>query len=274
MGALISYTNLADSGTLTNSSDGSNVLPVTNLQTRQLGRVFRQTLSAASPLQSVIVDADLGSAKDIKYVGIFGHNISAGSYAVALGTSSGGSQVASESGTLWQGVADDPKQQHVIFSQTYSARYVRVTLTPDAGQTVDWGRLWIDDPWMPKVGLKFRPMIMDPSQKERSLGQSVFAYRRPRYRVNRMHFVDLSEQEALGSSSDSTIKSAHHMDMTVGTSDSVVVIPETTGTDSEQVRHKLGIYGVIKRSTEMRLIPVKESSGWHYQKDLEVEEER
>lgn len=272
MGSLISYTNLADDATLTNNSAGTNVEPVTNLQTRQVGRSFQQTVAAAA---NVIVDADLGSAQDVKYVGILGHNIPAGTYTVDLGTTAGASDVATLSGTLWQGVADDPKNQHVIFGQTYSAQHVRVTLTPTAGQTVAWGRLWIDDPWTPKVGLDFEPGVVDPSEVERSLGQSVFAYRRPRYRTLRMEFNNLTEEEALGDSSDNTVKSAHHMDMTVGVSASVVVIPETTGADAAQVQHKLGIYGVIRRSTSLRLIPSKDGSGgWRYRKSFEVAEER
>ena len=274
MGALISYVNLADDATLTNSSDGTEVLTDENVKVRQLGKVFRQALSAASPLQSVILDFDLGSAQSISYVGIFGHNVPAGTYAVGLGTSSGASDVASASGTLWQGVADDPKQQHVILSATYSARYVRVTLTPTIAQDVDIGRIWIDAPWSPKVGIEFQHDVMDDSDTVRSIGQSAYSFRRPRYRMNTLHFNNLTEQEALGSSTNPATRSAHHMDMTVGISSPVVCIPETGGGDASQVIHKLGIYGAISRSTPIEVMESKDGSGgWRYRKRFSVIEE-
>lgn len=275
MGALISYTNLGDAATLANSSDGSEVITDSNVQTRQVGKVFRQTLATASPLESVKLDFDLGTAQNISYVGIFGHNISAGTYGVDLGTSSGGSQVASTSGTLWQGVADDPKQQHVILSQTYSARYVRVTLTPSAGQDVDVGRIWIDDPWTPKVGIEFQHTVMDNSPSVQTIGQSAHSYERPRYRMNKLMFPKMAEQDALGDSSDSAVKSAHHMDITVGINSPIVCIPETAGADNEQVRHKLGIYGAIRESTPLTNIQATDGSGgWRWSKSFSVVEER
>jgi len=224
MGALISYENLADDATITNSSDGSNVLAVTRVQERQIGKVFRQTLTSASPLQSVKLDFDLGASKSISYVGIFGHSITDGTYAVDLGTSSGASDVASASGALWQGVADDPKNQHVIFNEAHSARFVRITLTPTLATAsplptldCDVGRIWIDDPWTPKVGISFEHTVVDPSATERSIGQSAYSWRKPRYRTCRIDFRYLTEAEALGSSSSASVRSAHHMDMTVGT---------------------------------------------------------
>ena len=275
MGALISYINLGDSGTITNSSDGSEVLTETNVQVRQVGKVYRQTLSTTSPLEAVKLDFDLGSAQSISYVGIFGHNISAGTYAVHLGTSSGASDVATASGTLWQGVSDDPQQQHVLMGATYSARYVRVILTPTAGQDVDVGRIWIDDPFTPGVGVQFESVVEDNSASNRTIGQSKYTYERKRYRVNRLVFTSLTEAEALGDSSDNTAKSAHHMDMTVGTSSQLVVIPETTGADATQVQHKLGILGSIKASTPLKIMPTKDSSGgWKFRKQFIVEEER
>ena len=193
---------------------------------------------------------------------------------MALGTSAGASDVASTSGTLWQGVADDTKQQHVILSQTYSAQHVRVTLTPASGQDVDVGRVWIDNPWTPKVGIEFEHTVEDVSQTARSLGSSEYAYELPRYRCNRMRFAKLTEVEALGDSTDNTVRSAHHMDVTVGVSSPIVCIPETGGADAEQVRHKLGIYGSIKRSTPMKVMESKDGSGgWYYMKQFEVEEE-
>ena len=275
MGALISYENLADSATMTNSSDGSEVLDDTNVQVRQVGKVFRQTLATASPLESVKLDFDLGAAKSISYVGIFGHNISAGTYDVHLGTTTGASDVATASGTLWQGVADDPQQQHVLMAATYSARYVRVILTPTGGQDVDVGRVWIDDPWTPKVSAEYEVTVEDNSATQQTIGQSKYTYERKRFRVARLIFASLTEQEALGSSSDNTIRSAHHMDTTVGTSSQLVVIPETTGADAAQVRHKLGFIGAIKSSTPIKVMQSKDASGgWKWRKSFTVEEER
>lgn len=275
MGALIAYINLGDVATMTNSSDGSEVLDDTNVQTRQIGKVFRQTLSTTSPLEAVKLDFDLTTAKDISYVGIFGHNISAGTYAVHLGTSSGASDVATASGTLWQGVSDDPMQQHVLMGATYSARYVRVILTPTGGQDVDVGRVVISNPWTPDVGVAFEHTVEDNSHSNRTIGQAKYTYERKRYRVSKLIFNNLTEAEALGDSSDNTVPSAHHMDMTVGTSSQLVVIPETSGADAEQMRHKLGFIGSIKTSTPLKMIEAKDGSGgWRFRKQFIIEEER
>ena len=207
-------------------------------------------------------------------MGIFGHNIAAGTYAVHLGSTSGGSEVASSSGTLWQGVSDDPQQQHVIFDATYSARYVRVILTPTSGQDVDVGRVWIDAPWVPSVGVEVEHTVEDNSKSTRALGQAKYTFERPRFRVSRIRLIHMGEQDAIGSSSDSTIKSAHHMDMTVGISSPMVVIPETSGADDEQLRHKLGFYGSIRQSTPLAVVRAKDGSGgWRYRKQFTIEEE-
>jgi len=275
MGALISYNNLGDSAILTNNSDGSEVLTEANVQVRQLGKPFRQNIAATSPLESAILDFDFSTAKSISYVGIFGHNITDGTYAVDLGTSEGASDVASASGTLWQGVVDDPKQQHVLLGATYSARYLRVTLTPSNGVDVDVGRIWIDDPLVIPVGLEFEQTVRDDSQSNRSIGASKYAYERPRYRVTNLIFNNLTEAQALGDSSDNTAKSVHHMDMTVGTHAPLVILPETSGADAQQVIHKLGCYGSIANSTPLRVMPAKDGSGgWRYRKQFTFEEER
>lgn len=274
MSALISYINLADAATVSNAASGGvEVLPETNTQVRQIGKPYRETITAPA---SVILDYDLGSAQNIKLVSVIGHNVSDGTYAIALGTTSGASDVASDSGTLWQGADEDQKQQHVIFSQVYSARYVRVTVTPTSSQDVDIGRVWIDNPWAPDVSVDFEHEVMDESDNERSIGLSAYSYERPRVRMNRIRFPRLSEQQAIGDSSDNTVKCAHHMDATIGTHSPMVCIPVSTGqADNTQAIHKFGIYGSIRRSTPIKPYPAKdEQGGWLYSKSFDVVEER
>lgn len=271
MGALISYINLADGATITNSSDGTEVTAETKVQTRQVGDAFIQTLAAG---EDIVLDFDLGTAQNISFIAAIGHNITSGTWAVALGTSSGASDVATDSGTLWQGVADDPKNQLIILSQTYSARYVRLTLTNTPGGDTELGRVWIDDPWTPKVGVNYEHTVEDPSEIARSLGQSVYATERKRLRCNRIHLPQMDEEDAFGNNSG-TAKNAHDMDITVGTHASVVVIPETAGADTTQLIHKTGVYGVIKRSTPIMVRPARPTtSEWLYEKRFEVLEER
>lgn len=271
MGALISYENLADGATLTDNSDGTQVIAAAAVQTRQLGDVMRRILGSSEEL---ILDFDLGSAQSIRYVGIFNHNIPAGDYTVDLGTTAGASDVASETGTLWQGVSDSPKQQHVIFDATYSAQHVRVTLSPDAAQTVDLGRIWIDEPWAPSVGLDYRATVQDPSVNQRTIAQSVYSYRKARFRKIECVLNNMRETDALGSSSDVTARGAAHMDFTVGISSPIVLIPQTTGADADQVIHQFGIYGHIETSSPIRLMESKDGGGWRYTKAFTVCEER
>lgn len=276
MTALISYTNLADAGAVSNaSSEGTEILPDTNVQLRQVGKVYRETIATTSPLSSVHLDFDLGSAQNISYVGIIGHNVSDGTYAVGLGSSSGSSNVASMSGTLWQGAPDEQKAQHVIFSQTYSARYVRVTITPASGQDVDIGRIWVDAPWTPDVSVEFEQEVIDESDNDRSVGMSAYSFERPRVRMNRLRFPRLTEADAFGDSTDSTAKCAHAMDITVGTHSPIICIPQTVGADNEQITHTLGIYGSIRRSTPIKAYAAKDGAGgWLYSKAFDVVEER
>jgi len=275
MGALMSYENYADSATVTNNSDGTEKQTETNVQVRQLTKVFRQSLSLTSPLESVILDFDLGSARSISYVGLFAHNIDDGTYAVYLGTSAGASDVATKTGTLWQGVSDDAKQQHVIFPQTYSAQHVRIILTPAVALEVDLGRVWIDDPWTPKVSIDYDHIVEDQSTSQRSIGASKYAYEKTKFRVSRLTLLNMTEAQALGDSTDNTVRSAHHMDVTVGTSRPLVIIPETSGADPEQVIHKTGYYGSIRTSTPITLVMSREvAGGWLYRKTLTFEEER
>jgi hypothetical protein len=265
MGSLISWNNLADAATLTNSSDGTEQITEANVQSAPLGTVFRQTLTTASPLESVVLDFDFGSSQDISLVGILGHNVGGASYALALSnTAAGNTDVASDSGTLWTGTAHDVQNAWLQLAATYSAQYLRITITPAAGQDVDIGRIWVDDPWTPKVSIEFEHTVEDESVKQRSLGNTAYVYQRPRYRSCSMRFVDLDETDALGN------ESAHTMMMAVGTSGEVVVIPETF---NAQVIHKLGIYGYISRSSPL----VHEAHGdgtLHFTMRCTVEESR
>lgn len=237
---------MADSATLANSSDGTEQLTDANVQSAPLGTVFRQTLATASPLEAVKLDFDLGSAQDISLIGILNHNVGGESYDIALSNvSAGATDVASTSGTLWTGTAHDIQNAWIQLAQTYSARYVRITITPAAGQDVDIGRVWIDDPWTPKVGVRYDHTVEDESEKARSLGRATFAFQTPRFRSSLVEFIDLDETDALGA------ESAHTMLMAVGTSGELVVIPSDS---NATVMHKLGIYGYIDRPSPMQFV--------------------
>lgn len=274
MGSLISYINLADTATITNSSDGTESIAPDNVQVRQVGKASRQTLITASPLESLIYDFDLTTAQSIDYVGIFGHNITSGTYTVSLGTTIGASDVATDSGTLWAGVSDIPLQQHIVFSQTYSARYVRVTLTPSVGQAVDVGRMWIGEGWNPKIGTNFELTIQDNSKSKRAIGGSVYSYIIPRYRSMKVSLNSMTEADAYGISSDSAAMNCAAMDFTAGIGSQIVIIPETTGSDATQVIHMQGIIGSIWRSTPITVIESRSADGWKYRKSFSVDEDR
>ncbi len=90
-----------------------------------------------------------------------------------------------------------------------------------------------------------------------------------------LQFPKLTEQQALGSSSDLSIKSAHHMETTVGKHAPVVIIPELSGADPQQVRHKLGFYGCIRYAGHLQVMESKDANGgWYWTKRLVVREEK
>ena len=274
--AVISWNNYVDDATIVNKSalespaKSVQVLTPENLKTRQIGQVFRQTISLTSPLSSIILDFDLGSSKTTDLIGILNHNMQGYAYTISFGTSSGGSQVATETGTLWTGTAYDAPNDLIYLSTARTARYVRLKVVIPAAKTIDIGRVWLDSAWAYKNLFDFSVGTVDRSTKTKSRGGSTYVSPRQILRALNIRAHGSSNDDFYGSSSDALMKSWLTMDMAVGESGEIVVLPMHA---NQHERQRTGVYGTISRNGPIRVID-KGANGYLSSKEFSVEEDR
>jgi len=268
--AVISWDNYVDDATVTNSSAGSEILTENNVKTRQIGQVFRQSVTLTSPLSSIILDFDLGSALATDLICVLNHNMQGYTYTISFGTSPGGSQVGTETGTFWTGTAYDAPNDLIYLSATKTARYVRLAVKIPATKVIDIGRVWLDNAWEYKNAMDFSIGTLDRSTKTKSRGGSTYASSRQILRTlqNRAHGT--SNDDLYGSSSDALMRSFLTMDMAVGESGEIVCIPMTA---NQHERQRTGVYGTISRNSPIRVID-KGGSGYISSKEFTIEEDR
>ena len=269
--AVISWDNYLDDATLTNNSDGAEVLGIAKLKTRQLGDVFRQSIDATpSPVDELIVDINLGSAKLTTLVCILNHDMAGLDYTLDFGTSSGGSQVGTETGTFDTLAASDATNEMLYYSTGYTAQYVRLTVKVPTVRTVEIGRIWLDDAWSTTASLEFSVSVVDPSPITKSRGGSVFISERKRARRLIVKAFGLTENEFRGTVGDSLYKSYLTMDLSVGSSGELVFLPLT---DSQINRNRLGVYGHVINNLPMKVLDKRNSDGLMIEKRFTLEED-
>ncbi len=273
--SVISWDNYVDDATILNSSavtsplTSSEVLSVQNLKTRQVGDIFRQNfLIAGSPLPSLIIDFDLGSSKLTDLIAIINHNMQSLAYTIDFGTTSGASDVGTETGTFWQGTADDPLWEVLYLASGHTARYVRITVTITATGTYDIGRVWFDEAWSTNVSMDFSLAVVDRSTKSKSRGGSTYASARQILRQLHIRAFGLKDADFMGTSSD--FDSFLSMDLAVGTHGEMILLPLT---DTQINRQRLGVYGTIANNQPIRVLD-KGSAGYLTEKRFTVEEDR
>lgn len=272
--AVISWNDHVAAATITDSTaEGSAALSKEKLKTRQLGDIYRRDLTGLSPIGgTLLLDFDLGSAKTTNLVGILGHNLGGMGYEVHFGTSLGGAQVATEGPyTFWQGTADDAANELLWLTTARSARYVRleVDLTGQE-QVADIGRVWLDDAWEFSLALEFGIGIDDPAGRPtKSKGQSAYVTARKRARVLDCLARGLTTDDALGNASDPLLQSFLTMDLAVGSSGEIILLPSVA---SQLKRQRMGVYGSISQNTPMRFLDNGEGE-FFTEKRFTVEEE-
>ncbi len=145
---LLSYRNWIDqSGAALSASHEVTTLPVANLANPDILKLWRSAGSATPWVQ-----ADLGQARAIRVLGLFGLAALAGADTVRwrLGTTAGGDEIY-DSGVVACGrVAGYARSVHCL-PASLEARHVRVDFgaasqSPSPGY-VDCGRLWVGDAW-------------------------------------------------------------------------------------------------------------------------------
>jgi len=249
--AILSWDNYVDDSTIVNNSAlespqvSTENLTVQNLKTRQIGKVFKQTFTLTSPLDQLVIDFDLGSAKATDLICILNHNMAGYSYTLSFGTSSGASDVGTETGTFWTGTTYDATNEMLYLASAHTARYVRLAVVIPAAVSVTIGRVWLDSAWSYNNSMDFEMGIIERSTKTKSRGGSTYAASRQILRTQNIRAWGKSDTDFIGLSSDSDFKSFLTMDLAVGQHGEVICLPLHA---NQHERQRTGVYGVISRN--------------------------
>lgn len=281
MAAIISWDNYVDDATITNSTSVTSPLIntevisfATKLKTRQLGDIGRQNFTTTpSPLQQLILDFNLGSAKSTQLIAILNHNMQGLAYTISFGTSLGDNSVGTETGTFFNGVSADSPNDFLYFSSAYSAQFVRIAVVITSATTIDIGRVWMDGAtaWAIKPDLlSFAIGIQDTSTSAESRGGSFYSTTRKRRRVMQARLHGEDTDTLIGDSTDTDLKSFMTLDMTVGTSGEVIMMGDTTNQITKQ---RLSIYGHISRNEPIQFREKNPTDGYISEKRFTILED-
>jgi hypothetical protein len=265
--AVISWDNYVDDSTIVNNSDGTETLTVQNLKTRQIGDVFRQTFAGAG---NVIVDFDLGSAKATDLICILNHTMAGYTYTISFGTTTGASDVGSETGTLWTGTAYDTRNEMLYLASAHTARYVRVAVAIPGAESIDVGRIWLDSAWGYSSSMDFSIGVIDRGSKTKSRGGDSYTADRQKLRKLDMRAYGLNNDDFYGNSSDPLMKSFLTMDLAVGETGEIVCIPLHANQHEKQ---RSGVYGTISKNNPIR-VKDKATAGYISEKSFTCEEDK
>lgn len=254
----LSYPNRVIGATASGGSWAST-LPAANAANRELAKVARSTnaLTTSTKLQ-----LDLGSSRVLRAFAIVNHNWSAAAtWAIKLGTSSGGSQVYNGSAVnAWQLSAFDATVTALgiddatyarsdyaaiqILGQAYSARYLTIEIvdTGNADGYVQLGMVFAGGLFVPEVNTEYRsPQHSHQDLSSVTLGESGADWATARRRLRTASFV-------LPALTDSETDQVHEMQRVVGIVDDVLYVPDVTDAAKQQR------YGFVGRMREMRPI--------------------
>src|SRR3990167_6536529 len=226
--AIIGYGNRTDASTL---SGGSSVptLPLTNLQDRNIGIVWRTTDAA---LASTQFDVDISVDKLIRVISLVGNNLSLSSlYRIRGATDAAFTDVQSNSGWLdvwptvyntlqleweslqwWDGryLAEDIEGYtwsliHILGATT-SLRYWRLEIddTTNSSGYVQAGRLFMGPAWQPDINitLGFGLGWETDTEVQKALSGAEYFNRLTPFRVVRFSTEMMDTDEAMGNAFD------------------------------------------------------------------------
>jgi hypothetical protein len=273
--ALIVWKDWVTDATITDGSYGTEVVnshSVENIKTRQLSDIARWEFGSESPdTQRLQLGFDFGVAKNVNFLAILGWSgaISTPNYNFDLGTSSFANDVYNGGTTaLWTSGSNDAKNTYVVLDQTYSARYARVDLYPKNQEIIDIGRIWIGEAWTTNASMDFAMGVADLGKVSQSRSGAAFSSARTNLKTMDIRCFGLNDADFFGTSSD--FDSFMEMDLSVGRSDPIIVIPRN---DSEHERHRLGIYGHVSNNGPIQVMS-RGSGGLVTEKRFSVVEER
>ena len=276
---IISSTNYSDSGTVT-VDDAVGTLPITNLQDRQIVKIWRNTQTTAQ------IDVDFGQGRIVDFAALIKHTISqTGKIRWRLSNASDFSStvydsglidawpVVEEFGTLPWGVfswggylnitvaAQYTISTFAVLSSPVQARYLRIDISdPDnTDGYIQAGRLIAGPAYKPSInyanGVEFE--FVDDSRITKSRGGQTFVDEIERFRRIRFELINLPENEMFQNVFNA-------IDRLRGVAQDILIIPQP---DEPTTWITQNIYGRITQTS-----PIVNSALNFYGRQIEVEE--
>tara|TARA_R110000824_G_scaffold271664_2_gene460150 strand:- start:134 stop:982 length:849 start_codon:yes stop_codon:yes gene_type:complete len=275
---IIGILNYVDSPGTISADTAVGTLPVSNLQDRQLVKVFRNTATSS------VITVDFGSIKTIDHVALVDHNITqAGTINIDLSTVSdfsvlaydGAAEIAwptaEEFGTLpwgvfvWGGILGSTVgykiSSYAIMPTTIAARYLRITISDSTNTDgyIQAGRLVAGPSYVPSVnaafGMEFE--FVDNSRVSKSRGGQTFIDEVDRYRVCRFELRNIPQDEMMANV-------FNNLDRLRGVAKDVLIIPQPDDSDTWITQN---VYGRVISSS-----PVYNTGMSLYGRQFEIEE--
>ena len=273
MSAIITYRNLADSGTLTLASAAG--FPKENLQVRQLSTKWR---SATNGVAAITLDVAIGVVKSVALLGpLKGTNIDPLISTVRISVDGvNWSSPYNFNGASDEAVPDLPRHLLTLFGAAQYAQFVQFSLVSgsgDPGGYLEAGRLWIGDAIIVPFGSnsEWSMATRESGTVDESAGREAYPSAKPRSRELRMGFSPLNVQYAYGTADGGLTSLANtpcfqDLHTYAGAIGEVIAFPRDTGIWPRRA----GIYG---RLTEESL-SIRHVAGPNYSTDVRVIEER
>jgi len=216
---VLTRSNLADDGTLSDPDSEWTARSLNNLQTTLLSETART--GQISPLKTKF-DLDLGKKGSINLISLWNHNLTTdGTWQVLIAKDSGFTNIVYDSGeiAIWrrtQGFGSEPYGEFVWNGRENTdegnfgllwipsaplGRYVRVILDDDSNGNSDGyieaGRFYIDVAWQPSFNMKPGVSLkwVDRSNKRRTRGGAPWVAKLEPYREVRVPLGFLPEDE-------------------------------------------------------------------------------
>ena len=276
---IISSTNYSDAGTVT-VDDAVGTLPITNLQDRQIVKIWRNTQTTAQ------IDVDFGQGRIVDFAALIKHTISqTGKIRWRLSNASDFSSTVYDSGLIdawpiveefgtlpwgvfsWGGylnitvAAQYTISTFAVLSSPVQARYLRIDISdPDnTDGYIQAGRLIAGPAYKPSInyanGVEFE--FVDDSRITKSRGGQTFVDEIERFRRIRFELINLPENEMFQNVFNA-------IDRLRGVAQDILIIPQP---DEPTTWITQNIYGRITQTS-----PIVNSALTFYGRQIEVEE--
>lgn len=276
---IISSTNYSDSGTVT-VDNAVGTLPITNLQDRQIVKIWRNTQTTAQ------IDVDFGQGRIVDFAALIKHTISqTGKIRWRLSNASDFSSTVYDSGLIdawpiveefgtlpwgvfsWGGylnitvAAQYTISTFAVLSSPVQARYLRIDISdPDnTDGYIQAGRLIAGPAYKPSInyanGVEFE--FVDDSRITKSRGGQTFVDEIERFRRIRFELINLPENEMFQNVFNA-------IDRLRGVAQDILIIPQP---DEPTTWITQNIYGRITQTS-----PIVNSALNFYGRQIEVEE--